>query len=162
MTRPSRRKLLASVMAVPVLVRASPSASPLRLPGFRNTDDLTVQAAQWIVTEERVAAMQLKWQVFEGLLFDKARWMKMSCEMACRSDLPEAQAMRTLDSEIEATRRWLDASAQEIRITPATTVAGAIAKIELGLKVQGPYDWQDHARELLEDGIAELRSFLNA
>jgi hypothetical protein len=97
--------------------------------------------------------MYLRWQHFETLLFDKARGMGMGCDTAGESDLPEAQAMRALDAEIDETRRRLDASAGEIRRVRATTVAGAIAKIELGLKVQGPFDWQDHALELLEDGV---------
>jgi hypothetical protein len=120
-------------------------------------DELVVRTAGWIAGHEQLNLMQLRWQGFESLLFDKARRMGMGCEEACESDLPEAQAMRALDEEIEAARRQLDAAAGEIRLIPATTIAGAIAKIELGLRVQGPYDWQDHALELLEGGLAELR-----
>jgi hypothetical protein len=42
----------------------------------------------------------------------------------------------------------------------ATSIAGALAKIELGLKVQGPYDWQDHALELAEGGVSELKAMM--
>jgi hypothetical protein len=153
MTNVSRRNVLIGAAVASAGTGASPGRPIL-------PDDLAGRAAEWIAADERLAAMYLRWQRFETLLFDRARRMKMPCEEACDSDLPEAQAMRALDTEIEETRRWLDASAGEIRLTPAATVAGAIAKIELGLKVQGPFDWQEHALELLEDGIAELRELL--
>jgi hypothetical protein len=38
---------------------------------------------------------------------------------------------------------------------------GSLREGTLGLKVQGPFDWQDHARELLEDGISELRDLVS-
>jgi hypothetical protein len=146
------------VFAAPAAAQASLAASSP--PTSAGPDELAARAARWIATDDRLTAMQLRWQHFEGLLFDKARQLKMSCEHACQSNLPEAQAMRALDNEIEATRRQQAMAAGEIRLMPATTIAGALAKIELGLKVQGPFDWQDHARELLEDGVAELRELL--
>jgi hypothetical protein len=158
MTNVSRRIVVIGAFASPA---AAPSlvANAVDLPTF-GPDELVAKAAQWIATDDRLTTMQLRWQGFESLLFDKARRMGMDCDEACRSSLPEAEAMRSLDEEIEATRRRLVAAAGEIRQIPATTIAGAIAKIELGLKVQGPFDWQDHARELLEDGIAELRGMV--
>ena len=37
---------------------------------------------------------------------------------------------------------------------------GALAKIELGLAVQGPFDWRDHALELVEEGLKDLRDMI--
>jgi hypothetical protein len=145
--------LVLSAIAAP----AVGSAASVALPAG---DELVVRASAWIAGDEQLNVMQLRWQGFESLLFDKARRMGMGCDEACESDLPEAQAMRALDEEIEESRRRLNAAAGEIRLTPATTIAGAIAKIELGLRVQGPFDWQDHALELLEEGLAELRGLL--
>ena len=44
----------------------------------------------------------------------------------------------------------------------AVSIEGALAKIELGLNVQGPFDWRDHALEIAESGIAELRQMTAA
>jgi len=157
MTNVSRRAVMIGAFATPAAAQASLAAN---LPTSAAPDQLASKAAEWIATDERLTALQLSWQHLETLLFAKARQMKMDCEHACQTNLPEAQAMRALDKEIEETRRRLDATAGEIRLIPATTIAGAIAKIQLGLKVQGPFDWQDHARELLEDGLAELRGLV--
>jgi len=100
--------------------------------------------------------MQLQWQDCESAVFDKARRMKISCERACQSNWPEAQAMRTLDLQIAAAYAHLEALAGKIRRMRATTISGAVAKIHLGLQVQGPYDWQEHALELVEGGLVEL------
>ncbi|MDP3736444.1 MAG: hypothetical protein Q8R02_03585 [Hyphomonadaceae bacterium] len=43
-----------------------------------------------------------------------------------------------------------------------TSIEGALAKVELGIKVQGPFDWRDHALELLEVGVADLRKLVLA
>jgi hypothetical protein len=158
MTNVSRRAVMIGAFAGPAAAQASLAAN---LPTSAAPDELASKAAEWIATANRLTAMQLRWQHFETLLFAKARQMNMSCEHACQSNLPEAQAMRALDTEIEETRRKQVATAGEIRLIPATTISGAIAKIELGLKVQGPFDWQDHALELLEDGIVELRRLVS-
>jgi hypothetical protein len=125
----SRRNVMAGVFAAPA--GTVPCAALMHPTLSAGPDELAAKAAGWIAANERLTAMQLRWQ-----------------------------AMRALDGEIEETRRQLNAAAGEIRLVQATTIAGAIAKIELGLRVQGPFDWQDHARELLEDGIAELRGLL--
>ena len=147
------RRLVLGAIAAPAVGSAAGVTLPVG-------DELVIRTAGWIARDEQLNVMQIRWQGFESLLFDKARRMGMGCDEACRSNLPEAQAMRALDREIEETRRQLNAAAGEIRLIPATTIAGAIAKIELGLRVQGPFDWQDHALELLEDGIAELRGLV--
>jgi len=117
-------------------------------------------AAEWIAADGSLTAMQLEWQEPESQLFDKAKRMKIGCERATRSNLPEAQAMRGLDARIRETLQQLAVSADEISQIPATTIEGALAKIELGMKVQGPFDWQNSALELLQDGIAELRAMM--
>jgi hypothetical protein len=155
MTNLSRRAVMIGAFAGPAAAQASLAAN---LPTSAAPDELASKAAEWIATDSRLTALQLSWQHFETLLFAKARQLKIDCAHACQSNLPEAQAMRALDTEIEATRRQQAAAAGEISLIPATTISGAIAKLELGLKVQGPFDWQPHALELLEDGIAELRS----
>jgi hypothetical protein len=153
----SRRNLLIGAIAAPGALQI-PLPAIAAIPLAANSDELVVRAAEWIAADDHITAMELEWQDLESDLFDKAKRMRMSCAKARQSDLPEAQAMRALDIEIEKTHRRLEALAGEIRLLPATTIAGAIAKIELGLKVQGPYEWRDHAYELIEDGILELRT----
>ena len=68
--------------------------------------------------------------------------------------------MRILDQRIKATYPELEAEAGAIRALPTMSAAGAIAKIALGLAVQGPFDWRDHALELLEEGLKDLRDMI--
>lgn len=66
--------------------------------------------------------------------------------------------MRRLSRRMEVGYRRLEQSAGVISRISAITPIGALSKIDLGLKWQGPYDWwKPHAWELMDDGIAELR-----
>lgn len=161
MDQVSRRALMAGALAIPA---TSPGLSELTVPirAAESSDELARRAAHWIARDQHLTAMQLRWQDLEAALFRKARHLNVKREDADQGNLPEAQAMRALDGEIDGTIRWLENEAGGIRSLPATTIAGAIAKIELGIKVQGPFDWRDHALELLEDGIAEMRALLRS
>lgn len=101
--------------------------------------------------------MQLEWQTCERAVFDQAKRLNLSCEDASLSDWPAARAMRELDTQIAQSRQHLEAETGTIRKQPAATLADALAKIELGLKVQGPFDWREHALDLIQDGLTELR-----
>lgn len=68
--------------------------------------------------------------------------------------------MRILNKRIEATYPELENEAEMISALPTMSAEGALAKIELGLAVQGPFDWRDHALELLEEGIKDLRDMI--
>lgn len=156
---PSRRALIGGATTAPLFARP---ALPVSLPTSAGPDDLVSKAAEWIATEDWRDAMHEQWQDLEGLVFDEARRLNICSAEACKSDMPQAQAMRALGAKVKEAGCRIGAMAEEISLTPATTVAGAIAKIELGLRVQGPYDWQDHAFELIQGGIAELRGLLSA
>lgn len=160
MTTISRRNVLVGAVVAPCAFPASlPVAMSAGLPSRDN--HLIAKAALWISSDDGLTALEVQWQDLECQLFSKAKHMKISCEKAGRSTMPEAQAMRVLDREIAESYRFLAITAYEASQMPATTIAGAIAKIELGLRVQGPFDWKDHAHELLEDGIAELRTLVS-
>lgn len=153
----SRRNVLIGGLAVPVAGQIAPvPVHPIEIAPSGECS-LLARAAEWASADERLTSMQLQWQDYESAVFDKARRMKISCARACESNWPEAQAMRALDLQITAAYAQLEALAGQIRRMRATTISGAVAKIQLGLKVQGPYDWQDHAYELVEDGLVELR-----
>lgn len=68
--------------------------------------------------------------------------------------------MRALDVQIAAGFSFLTEEACAILSLKATTPVAAIAKLEVGLKLQGRFDWRDHARELIDSGIAELKTML--
>lgn len=65
--------------------------------------------------------------------------------------------MRILNQRIEAAYPELELEAGAIRALPKMSAEGALAKIELGLAVQGPFDWREHAIELVEEGLKDLR-----
>jgi hypothetical protein len=44
--------------------------------------------------------------------------------------------------------------------TPSDSLAGALAKIEMGLRIQEPHDGEEGAWELLNGGFRELRKQL--
>ena len=68
--------------------------------------------------------------------------------------------MRILNQRIEAAYPALEQDAGAIRALPTMSAEGALAKIELGLAVQGPFDWRDHALELVEEGLQDLRGMI--
>lgn len=155
MAATSRRGMTTGSIALPAVASVPSAATP-----YDGQDMVIVRAAEWIAKDRELTSMHLRWQDLECGLFDKAKRKKISCERALQSNMPEAQAMRTLDAEISEAIRQLHDWASEINQIPATSVAGAVAKLELGVKVQGPQDWQSHARELLLGGIDELRNCL--
>jgi hypothetical protein len=68
--------------------------------------------------------------------------------------------MRILNQRIKAAYPELEEEAGAIHGLPTMSAEGALAKIELGLAVQGPFDWRDHALELVEEGLKDLRDMI--
>lgn len=68
--------------------------------------------------------------------------------------------MRILNRRIEAAYPKLEEEAGAICALPTMSAEGALAKIELGLAVRGPFDWRDHALELVEEGLKDLRDMI--
>jgi hypothetical protein len=122
-------------------------------------DPVPTRTASWIASKARLEAMIRQWQSLESILHIKVR-QRMEFPDAYDSDLPEACAMRILNQRIEAAYPDLEEEAGAIRELPTMSAEGAIAKIELGLAVQGPFDWRDHALELLQEGLRDLRGMI--
>lgn len=152
----SRRSVLAGSIALPASMGV-PISPPFKASEACGLDAVVSHAEAWTAARENLTAMQLEWQRWENDLFDKARRMKVGCDRACKSNWPEAQAMRALDLRMTATYAQLETLAGKVRQMRAATISAAVAKIQLGLQVQGAYDWQDHALELVQDGLVELR-----
>jgi hypothetical protein len=122
-------------------------------------DPVPERAAAWMSRKARLEGMIRRWQNLESILHAKAR-RHMEIPDAYDSDMPEACAMRILDQRIKATYPELEAEAGAISELPTMSAEGAIAKIALGLAVQGPFDWQDHALELLQEGLTDLHDMI--
>lgn len=89
--------------------------------------------------------------------------MNISVDRGMRSGMAEARAMRALDRKISAARKKLDRDAGRIVVMRSTSAQGALAKIRLGLRIQGPYDWNDDVVEaLVQDGCEQLALMLSA
>ncbi|RYG32390.1 MAG: hypothetical protein EON93_11310 [Burkholderiales bacterium] len=151
----SRRGLITAAIAIPVVTsvgQAKASAKPV----IAGPDPVIARAEEWVANNERVDALSVEADDLQGKVFDKARALGIKGDKACRSRMPEARAWRAKKQDLEKACRSLATLTGDIRKMRAITVAGAIAKIELSLHVQCE-EWSEHAFELVEEGIAELR-----
>lgn len=151
----SRRGLIAAAIAIPVVTSARQATASAK-PVAAVTDPVIARAEEWVANNTRLDALSVETDDLQGAVFDKARALGIRGDEACRSRMPEARAWRAKKQEYEEACRSLATLTGDIRKMRAVTVAGAIAKIELSLHVQYE-DWSEHASELLEEGIAELR-----
>lgn len=152
----SRRKLMVAALAMPVAAPVAKAVMPAAKVQAVAPDALVAKAAEWIAANARIDALSVEADDLQGALFDKARAQGIKGDRACRSRMPEARAWRAKKQEFDKACRSLATLTGNIRKMRAVTIAGAIAKIELSLHVQYE-DWSEHAFELAEEGIAELR-----
>lgn len=155
----SRRGLITAAIAIPAVSSARQAKAVAELVAV-GPDPVIARAEEWIANNARVEALSVEADDLQGAVFDKARALGIRGDKACRSRMPEAREWRAKKQEYEEACRSLATLTGDIRKMRAVTVAGAIAKIELSLHVQYE-DWSEHAFELAEEGIAELRQ-LNA
>lgn len=153
----SRRRLMVAALAAPMAGYAARGASAAAAPVANPPDPLIAKAAVWVAANARIDAMSVEADDLQGQVFEKARNLQIKGDKACRSRMPEARRYRALSRKITAGYRNLEQLGGEISMMSAVSIEGALAKIELGLNVQGPFDWRDHALEITESGIAELR-----
>lgn len=115
------------------------------------------KAAAWMAERDAIDAMMLAWQDHESALLRRTEGASTTPSRDCPTDLPEARAMRALERKIKLGLRRLHRMAQVIANMPATTAEGALAKIRLGLRVQGQDNWNaDYACSLVTDGYDQL------
>jgi hypothetical protein len=156
----SRRDVLGSSLAMPLVGGASLQVScGGRGPDKALLDPALFAAASWVKERHKLEAMIYKWQNFEKQLLMRAKLLNVSVDDPRGRRLPEAVAMQVINRQIEATYGVLDELACAASASCSATKEGALAKIALGLRVQGPYGWQPFALELLEGGLADLRGF---
>ncbi|MGE0047298.1 MAG: hypothetical protein AB7T08_16205 [Hyphomonadaceae bacterium] len=146
----SRRKLLGVAVAAPAAAAATRN--------MRDAVDSIVDAvAAWMRGRDALEALYAEWRGAENALVAKVRSRGLTLANARAGGAPEARRMRALDRRITKALRVLDRQAALIARRPARTPAGAIAKIAMGLRIQGPADWADSfVYPLIADGVAHL------
>jgi hypothetical protein len=154
----SRRKLIAAVAAAPLI-----EASAQRGQGKQRAsagDPVIAKARGWIVAKESQDALVRQWQDLESRLCERIRPLGLGLTQASRSALPEARQMRSLMRKIRLVDHRLDRAAGRLVPLRAKSPEGALAKIEMGLRIQEPLDCEEYAWALLRGGFEELSSFL--
>ncbi|MGE3583123.1 MAG: hypothetical protein AB7J28_17120 [Hyphomonadaceae bacterium] len=169
MAKLSRRKLIAGAAAAPLAgalngpAHAAPGRVAPRTPPTAKADPVVAKVEAWIAERDAIDAMLEEWADLESALCDKIKPTPMSLTQACRSGLPEARAMRALDRKIKSGLRRLERAAQGIVLMRTSSAEGALAKIRLGVRIQGPYDWNDdYVYALVQDGCEQLALMLSA
>ncbi len=155
----SRRRLIAASLGLPAASIMPTGGVGLHQGGVL-PDPLVERVAAWITERQQLDALTLEWGNIETQLRTRAGRLGVDIDSARGQELPEARAMRVLDKKIETSHREMADVAEAVSLMRAVSVAGALAKLELGLRVQGKYSWQDNAMVLLESGAEELRTLL--
>lgn len=156
----SRRNLFAAAAAAPFATAHSQIAAARTPTPVRRVDPVASKIRQWIVARENQDALVRKWQDLENQLCDRIKSSGVGLTAAYRSGLPEARQMRALTRQIKLSDRKLDRTAVRIILSPARSTEGALAKIEMGLRIQEPQDCEEHAWALLRSGFEELSGFV--
>ncbi len=115
----------------------------------------------WIAGRDRQDAMVRSWQDSEHRLSIEAKASKITFTQAVDSDLPDAQLMRSLMRHIKPAERQLERSAARIIALRPTSPAGALAKIEMALRLQQHTINEDHAWALVNCATAQLRTLVH-
>lgn len=124
------------------------------------TDPVVDHARAWIAAKDAQDVLIMNWQDAEHRLSIRIKPMKIGFAQAVRGDLREARSMRYLMRRIKAADRELDRSAAQIALMQPTTSLGALAKIEMALRIQQPTNLEERSWALLDSGAKELRKLL--
>jgi hypothetical protein len=119
-------------------------------------DVLAARVRAWI--EERHASDGLvrQWQTLEHQLSLRVKPLGMDLSQGVESNLSEARAMRGLMRRIRASDRRLAAEARRILRVRSSSWEGALAKIQLGFRMQAPVGPEDVSHALMQAGFEEL------
>lgn len=139
---------------------ASASGVFVGAPTGGSSDPVLGLAGAWIAQREQLEAMIFEWQRVETALMKKAKALRVDMDDARGGRFPEATAMRVLDRRMDVFYGVLENLAREASRLKAVSAEGALAKVGLGLRVQGRYGWQPHAFGLVQGGVEELSAFL--
>lgn len=162
MSKLSRRTLIAALpLALDPAVHPGRSEPlhlnpALRAPSPSTADALLEEIRAWTQTNAARDAMVCAYSDAEGRLFLKAKALGLSPSRILRSNIEDARALRVLNRDIKSADRKLGLAAARIAQTRPQSLEAAMAQIDMGLLIQGPYDWDDHAYALIQSGRAHL------
>ncbi len=125
------------------------------------TDPLVDLIAAWFKQKDAADALSKEWQELEHELSLKRETLRLDLNQAARSGLPEARRMRLLMQRLRAADPKLDRAAQRILQMRAGSRQGALAKIEMALRIQAPINPQEPAWALIRAGFEELRQYID-
>ena len=124
------------------------------------SDRLCEAVRRWLEEKAEQSGLERQWQDREHRLMEKCRASGVKFASACKGRSGEAREMRLLMRQIKAIDRRLDIASQSILTMRASSAAGALALIELGLAIQEPLDCEEHAWALLRNGADQMRALL--
>jgi hypothetical protein len=119
-------------------------------------DPVLDEIRAWLSDKDAQDALQREWQDAESRLLLTMKPLGMSLTQAIRARHPEAVRMRTLMKQIRALDRRLARAADRIVKMRPTTPRGALAKIEMALRIQEPQGCEEYSWALVEGGFARL------
>jgi hypothetical protein len=119
-------------------------------------DVLVGRVQAWIAERDASDGLVRQWQTLEHQLSLRVKPLGMDLNQGVESNLSEARAMRGLMRRIRASDRRLAAEARRILRVRASSWEGALAKIQLGFRMQTPVGPEDVSYALMRDGFEEL------
>jgi hypothetical protein len=122
-------------------------------------DPLVADVRTWIAEWNEADALMREFKDLETALIDKHGGMT-TAEAIARG-IPEGFVMRSLERRCDAIDRKLERDAERIVQTRAKTAEGAIAKMELVLEIQSPFDRDEFVWALIEGACKDLRELMS-
>ena len=119
-------------------------------------DPAVALARAGVVAVDERDARRRRWQHLEDELCRKAKPLGFRLQEAGRSELPEAREMRVIERQLETMSAQLDQLLEAVVETHAQSIEGALAKMELALRLQEPLDAEEPVWPLLESSFREL------
>ena len=134
------------------------NAKPTDTPGANAQagDVLVGRVRAWIAERDASDGLVRQWQTLEHQLSLRVKPLGLDLNQGIESNLSEARAMRALMRRIRASDRRLAAEAKRILRVRSSSWEGALAKIQLGFRMQTPVGPEDVSHALMQAGFEEL------
>lgn len=143
----SRRRFLAGASAAPALQGGAP--------GPRS---VAARAQAWNTNRDVADQLNRRWQTLETDLQRRTRSLTY-VSAAARGDLC-AQEMRAIDARLPALFAADETMGEEIAALPCRTLADALAKLQMVLRLTAPYDSEGPSWSLLNGAYEDLQRIL--
>ena len=150
----SRRRLIAAAATAPLLGAAAGPASAAAPPASAAEDPVVELARQCLALQRENGRLIRRWGDVEAWLSDNHDWFKLT--EAERQALPAARKLYDIDDRLEFLRKERPRAMRGLRKTPATSLDGAIGKLEVVAAGIEPDEFPSAFR-LLKATIGDLR-----